>query len=243
MSFLQRYLNGDFETVWHEINRLQDIPSPGEEDIRDVCSEIIRRVNLNIDTCIRNISLVGYQLGFDFAEDEETLDQHLVKAPIRELPNRSLADDFESFEQQYASLPLFMKYWFAYVGGVNFIGKKPLRWKRPKITNTYQEIDPLYILSFDTAIRDHLIENDHGQLNFAISAEVYSKLGMSGGGSYRFPLGVSLVDAHLPIRHEEILFVDYIRSYLRDGGLYGVETWDGVTKEDLRILRSDIIDF
>jgi hypothetical protein len=246
MSFLREYLDGNFEVVWSRINRLQEIPSPLEEDIEAVCSEMVRRINFNIDICIRNLSSVGYELGYTYVEnlDDPARNWHFVKAPIRELPNGSIDNVIQSFQQRVERLPLFMKYWFRYVGGVNFIGKRPSRWKRPKgLEMNYTEIDPLTIPSLDVVIRDNLIEENYNQMCMLIALDVFTKEGMSGGGYYRLLLKDSLVDGRIPWNGDETLFVDYIRRYFRDGGLYGVETWDGVTEEDLRILRSDIIDF
>jgi hypothetical protein len=143
-SFFSRYLAGDHQNVWEELQALGEIvEQPLRTDALDVARETMRRVKINLEMIVHRLK----KLGFQFLES----DQAFVPAQSHTL---QFLDDFE---QRWGTLPLSVRAWYEYVHSVNLFASKPL------LKDLIKSLDPTLIaLNFYSGsnLFDYLSDND-----------------------------------------------------------------------------------
>src|SRR5262245_2042430 len=70
MSYLDRYLAGEYEQVWAELVALDGVvrEEPIYSDALAVARETMRRVRWNIETLIPRLIAIGYQFGYGWVQ-------------------------------------------------------------------------------------------------------------------------------------------------------------------------------
>lgn len=171
-SYFQRYIQGAYQEVWQELyllgNHIQD--ARYRADGQAVAHETMRRVRLNIDRLCEHLEAVGYVFGYAWARDRIEQDRFLNELantlygsagsewgeafslqarverepPVRFPPTISTAALIQRLENERGVLPLSLKTWFEHVGGVNFMGKCPSRWRESEVDSSWQDKPKLY---------------------------------------------------------------------------------------------------
>ncbi len=112
-TFYSRYLIGDRESVWSELQELGEIIEPSvRTDALAVARETMRRVKLNLEIIIPQIR----KLGFEF------LDSERVFVPVH---SRSL-QLLDDFEQSWGTLPFSVRAWYECVHSINLFASQPI---------------------------------------------------------------------------------------------------------------------
>lgn len=129
MRYLDRYLLGEYEDVWHELvaagEQVQHEPLFG--DALAVAHETMKRVRHNLELLIPRLITLGFHFG-------EGMFGHLTPSELTELQKQAPIS-YESSSQPYEAiseieknvgvLPLSLRAFYEVVGSVNLIGQCP----------------------------------------------------------------------------------------------------------------------
>lgn len=110
MSYFDRYMAGEFETVWHEICQLgQEAFEKGVfADASAVLRETMKRVRYNVDVIHQRLLSMGYKFyGDPLTFPNETFKKHLILV--------------EEQAKHFGYVPLSTKEFYHTVGSVNFM--------------------------------------------------------------------------------------------------------------------------
>ncbi len=113
--YLNRYMDGDCEGVWHELIGLGNaaLRQPFLDEAIAISEEIVRRI-------IHNAGIVGQYLvdaGYEF----ETPGPFVVPADC------TTTQGIQQIEQEYGELPLFLMVWWSKVDHLNHLPTESLR--------------------------------------------------------------------------------------------------------------------
>jgi hypothetical protein len=106
--FLERYLAGEYITVWRELIELGDeiLNDPLRSEALLVCEEIVRRARFNLRTLHARL----LDLDYEFADPSYAL---LDAGPDAEI-------QIEKIEQELGELPMIARVWYRTLDSVNF---------------------------------------------------------------------------------------------------------------------------
>ncbi|GAA6616255.1 hypothetical protein [Scytonema sp. NUACC26] len=143
-TFFSRYLAGDRQSVWSELQALGEIIEPSlRADALAVAREIMRRVKLNLEIIVHRLK----KLGFEFSDPKRVL------VPVQS-HTLQLLDDFE---QQWGTLPFSVRAWYECVHLVNLFALKSIS------KDLIQTLDPTLIaVSFSSYLQksDYLDDDE-----------------------------------------------------------------------------------
>jgi len=228
LTYLQRYLSGEYEPVWDELIGLGE--RVGEEpfytDALAVARETMHRVRHNVETLIPRLQERGYTFGHSWAvargalTEAEAAEMDRDEPPL-EPPAADVAEQITELQRRAGRLPLSARVFYEVVGGVNFVGAHP-------VWGSYQ-LDPIEVLSARAVLR--LDDSDQwsadrweeGVCALPIAPDEYFKYLISGGGPYAIPLQGMVADGLLRYEWHRTTFVNYLRVSLRWAGLPGLE--------------------
>ncbi|HEX9037606.1 MAG TPA: hypothetical protein VF808_11515 [Ktedonobacterales bacterium] len=127
-TYLQRYLDGERETVWAELMSLG--PNVRGEavfsDAQAVARETMLRARANVEILVERLTTLGYQF-----VSEALSDDHPAHVP----PTAASLAALRALEDVYGPLPLAIETWHEIVGAVDFMGAYPR-------LSAYERIDP-----------------------------------------------------------------------------------------------------
>ncbi|MBW4474391.1 MAG: hypothetical protein KME45_29050 [Stenomitos rutilans HA7619-LM2] len=142
--FFSRYLAGDHNNVWRELQALGEIvDQPLKADALAVARETMRRVKINLEIIMHRLK----RLGFEFPDPDKVFvvaQSHSLKV-------------LDAFEQQWGVLPFSVRAWYECIHSVNLFASKPIS------KDLIQSLDPALIAaSFSSCanLSDHLADND-----------------------------------------------------------------------------------
>jgi hypothetical protein len=122
-TYLERYLAGEQEQVWRELQSLgeQVCDEPTFTDARAVAQETMRRVRANIETLIARLEALGYQF-FDDPTRYEIADD---EPPRLATSGADTPTKLEAFEREFGPLPISLRAFYEVVRAVNLDGEPP----------------------------------------------------------------------------------------------------------------------
>jgi len=239
-TFLQRYQQGDYEQVWHELSALgeQVRAEPYLADAQAVLIATMQRARHNLVLIIERLHLLDYHFAYP--------DQIWLPA------DHQLTARLSAFEQRYGLLPLSFYGWCAIVGTVNLMGYHPKLstyagdFGRSSVI-TYA--DPL-VVEFEDVPEDNVAEEDECQDMSAVlyfAPCYFHKSNYSGSGGVYFDMPNPTMDAVLRDDADKwtgIPFVSHMRTCFRWGGFAGFEESDvaqAAAAEELAFLTEGLL--
>jgi hypothetical protein len=210
MSYLDRYLNGDFEGVWSDLQSLG--PSAlNHSEAEAVSIETMRRVRRNCEAIVARLASLGY----DFARFPHGELRRPAPVPFAP-PSRETLADLAELEQEAGPLPLSLKAFWREVGAVDLIGRH-LGWP--------DGLDPLVVDPPEGALSFIYDEGDGEGMFAALAPDDLHKDNTSGGDPYGLLLPCPAADFEFINERHGLLFVPYLRlALLRWGGFPGLES-------------------
>lgn len=232
-GFLERYLGGDRERVWHELRQLGVGWQEHEQcdEVERVVLEAMTRARSNVTILIERLRAQGYRFGDPWNEDG-------AREPLAP-PDEHTTTFVAWLEERFGPLPLTVRTWIEVVGDVSFLGVHP-EWPRDLIS------DPLVVefeyKSWPWAKRDRAFARTHfesereawedsaqdgpecaGAFALDVAPDALHKANISGGAPYGVLVPDASVDATFRFDDGLLLpFVAYLRLAFRCGGFPGL---------------------
>src|SRR5947209_3684386 len=175
-SYHHRYINGEFEQVWIELEALGEAVQrePLRSDALAVAAETMCRVRCNIEAIAGRLEKIGYH----FAAGSPSM------AVLEPLQNHAELE--ARLEHLVGPIPLSVSAWYTNVGAVNFMGQHSA-WSGD--THDLRP-DPLVVDSFDLVVDDAEERftdpawNKERGFYLYIAPDEYHKENVSGGPPY-----------------------------------------------------------
>jgi hypothetical protein len=236
MSYLERYLGGDYEQVWSDLVALGAgvRQEPVYSEAQAVARETMVRARRNVVMLVDRLTGLGYRFAFP----------ERVWLP----PDQASLQELQQIEETYGPLPLSLRAWYEVVGGVNFAGSYPnlsqyngLDLKGLSYPNCYS--DPLVVYPPDGRNVYPYDPEEEWEIEIEPTSEpVYfidlspdstHKANHSGGGPNCMLLPNAGADAQLISEDwHGVHFVSYLRECFRWGGFPGLRYDVGATRSD-----------
>jgi hypothetical protein len=221
MNYLDRYLWGEHEQVWTDLQALG--PAVREEPIvslaREVADETMRRVRRNREVIVSRLDALGYAFGV-YPDGSHG---YYTQGPLISASDQTRAD-YVRLEKRTGPLPLSLTAFWHEVGSVDLVG---MHGSWPEL------LDALVVYPPETAIYDlddweaNLRDGCLGPSDLfeaGLAPDCKHKDNISGGPPYGVVLPDASCDFVLQNEHHHLLFVPYLRlAILRWGGLPGLE--------------------
>ena len=216
MNYLERYINGEYEHVWSELQGLG--PAVRKEPhcslAREVAAETMRRVARNCEMIVSRLRALGYVFGV-YPDGSRG---YYTRGPLVP-PSGETCADCASLEEQVGPLPISLVAFWQEVGSVDLVG---MRSSWPGL------LDPLVVYPPEAALSDLNTGEDEtntsGQIEASLAPDDLHKDNISGGSPYSAALPNPSADFVLLNERHGLLFVPYLRlAILRWGGLPGLD--------------------
>ncbi len=223
MDFLQRYLNGEHELVWNELQALGPAVrgEPHLSAARAVAAETMCRVRRNCERLVDRLRDAGYVFGIY----PDGSDGYYSEGPLA-APSDATGADVARLEARVGPLPLSLVAFWQEVGSVDLVGMG---------TSWPEHLDPLVVdgpnsvlAELDDWEEDQEGEDEPEPFEGGLAPDDLHKDNVSGGPPY----GVRLPDASADFRfvneRHGLFFVPYLRlAILRWGGFPGLDGRSG----------------
>jgi hypothetical protein len=218
MDYLERYLSGEHERVWSELQALGAAvrQEPHLSQARSVAAETMRRVGRNCALIVVRLRALGYKFG-TYPDGSRG---YYTEGPLV-APSANTRADCAELEERVGDLPLSLAAFWQEVGSVDWVGRQP-GWPRL--------LDPLVVYPPEAVISDLEMAGGEeeiaatGQFTAGLAPDDLHKDNVSGGAPYGVALPDSSADFVLQDERHGLLFVPYLRlAILRWGGLPGLE--------------------
>lgn len=226
MTFYKRYIKGETEEVYREIQTLEQaafLPT-NLPDIENVLTETFQRVACNLDIIYAELKNTYYLFKTEFNYNfERPLHKPLPETLL-------LLDTLDRAVKPFGFVPLSLTYFYRLVGSVNFVWdystSEDFRW---------QLADPVQIISLDAlveAVTDKYwfeeMEENVAEGNGAfleLAADALHKDNVSGGPAYsleitRYPS----IDSLFINEPNETTFINYLRICFDNCGFPGIRS-------------------
>jgi hypothetical protein len=214
-SFLERYQNGELETVWLEVGKLREseLDPVTLEDVRAVTLETIRRVKHNLELIAAKLLAMGFVFG-EFEEDGTGFnggEPELRSNPIQTIENASeLMTELSSVVG--GQVPMVFRVFAEQIGEVDFRGTHP----RFKTDFLLDALMVFFYVPDPDEVADWL-ENlaDTPELavyRHAFAPDEYHKENVSGGNPYSYCLPDDRIDPPVLTTPIDGSFIDYLRD-------------------------------
>ena len=271
VSYLERYIAGEHEPVWAELQALGAAvrTEPLYSDALAVAYETMRRVRHNIEILIPRLEASGYEFGYGWAKGRDfpggSADP--VFAPLHVDVARTIAE----LEGRAGALPLSLRAFYEVVGSVNFVGSPPEAWRDWRAVP--DDIDALFVYSAEVALEgaeawqeryDHLRKSEWNPPRtddedicdswayYALPRECWlvplapdewHKYDISGCGAYEIATPNLAADARLLTERHHTTFVNYLRICFRWAGFPKLEQVPGAPAavSALSVLTCDLL--
>ena len=224
-TYLERYLQGDHETVWKELIALgeQVRQEPVYSDAKAVANEIMRRVRANVELLVTRLQSLGYAFG-GYPDYEGSL-----RPPLPDASKR-----IAQFEADCAPVPLIVQACCEIVGNVDFRGIGPLGW------DGYHDelmIDSEGVFDNFEDWGEYEDEDENLYLQVGLFPCFLHKRNVSGIGDVGFNVPNGSADVPLYLDEDPYpngaSFVEYLRvSILQCAGFPGILHWEGDDEEE-----------
>jgi hypothetical protein len=235
MNYLERYLNGEHERVWSELQALGVAvrKEPIYSQARQVAEETMRRVRRNCERIVARLRESGYIFGVY----PDGTKGYYTSGPLVS-PNQEMHADQETLEEAVGPLPISLVSFWQQVGSVDLVGMHP-SWP--------SGLDPLVVYPPEGACSDLDSMDDMmegmGHFEGALAPDDLHKDNVSGGEPYAVGLPEESADFVVLNERHHLLFVPYLRmAVLGFAGFPGLEHRDE-TFEPLASLRAELEPF
>ncbi len=219
MDYLERYIRGEFEEVWSELQALGEgvRSEPVYSQARDVADETMRRVRRNLERLVGRLQSMAYAFGL--YPDGSPMPYNPGALTTSDDASRR---DLATLQEAVGPLPISLVSFWEQVGSVNLMGM--LRaWP--------QGLDPLVVDPPEGALSDL---NDRGEIvetighfEAGLAPDYLHKDNISGGSPYAVKLPDPSIDFLLRNEKHDLFFVSYLRlAILHFGGFPGLEGGD-----------------
>ena len=211
MDLLKRYLSGERERVWDEL-QLIGPAALTNADAQAVAAETMRRVRRNCEALVARLRLLGY----DFSRFPHG--ERRSPAPVPLAPPTD--EGLDELEREAGPLPLSLAVFWREVGAVDLIGRHP-DWP--------DGLDPLVLDPPEGALAwiDSTEQGEEEGIFAALAPDDLHKDNTSGGEPYGVMLPCPAADFTFAEERHGLLFVPYLRlAILRWGGFPGLEDRD-----------------
>jgi hypothetical protein len=213
-NYLERYLAGEYEQVWSELQALG--PSvrqkPYLAEAHKVAAETMRRVRRNCERIVARLRASDYQFGV--YPDGST--GYFTEGPLVD-PSKEMRNDRKELEEICGPLPLSLVAFWQEVGSVDWVGMRP-GWP--------DGLDPLVVYPPEGPLSDaDSYEGEEGEsFEGSLAPDDLHKDNVSGGDPYSVALPDGSADFVLLNERHNMLFVPYLRiAILHFGGFPGLE--------------------
>jgi hypothetical protein len=260
-TFLERYLEGDYEKVCAELAGLGLLvhDEPWHSDAQAVAVEMMTRARHNVGLLVERLNTLGYR----FVHPER------VWVP----PDEKNLTLLNAMEQRHGPFPLVVHAWCEIVGSVNFMGAHPklskcadFDWGGSEKLKCYG--DPLVVWTMSRQDPDlisyfiNLVESEEEEaemeekmpppFGLEIGLSAINKAGQSGGGGVDMLVPNAAFDAPL-IDSDGFWTGTFFAQYLRDcfkwggfpglkGGWYPGQQWDPeYSRTEIDFLTKDLL--
>lgn len=226
MVLLERYIRGEYETVWAEMVAGTDrdgSPIPLVE-AEAVAQETMQRVRYNAEILVQRLKEMEYD--WSHYPDGEPLSPF---GPPLGQPAPDVDEQIALLEERAGAVPLSLRFFWKVVGHLDFMGSLP----------GYLNIDdwdPLVVYPPEAALTEledweyWAEENTDKQPEFLFAVPIapddLHKNNTSGGSPYEIVLPNPGADAVLENELRNTTFVNYLRISFRWGGFPNFETTD-----------------
>ncbi len=269
-TYLERYLAGENEQVWAELQELSAAvrEEPLYSDALAVARETMRRARYNIELLIPRLSGLGYQFGYEWwPNSDRDLLNDLDAPPVFARPSPEIRKQLATFEAEIGTLPLAVRAWYEYVGCVNFVGMYPTddpdinegmaNWRQITMyreNHAHQtsdelvsrpcrhDLDPLWVNALDQVYASRYHPSGDTKRNVVeIAPDEFFKYGFPGGGTYEVTLPNTAADPPLEGEWHHTTFVNYLRICFAWGGFPGLECKAQRPERELAFLTRDLL--
>jgi hypothetical protein len=250
-TYLERYLAGEYEPVWAELQRLGAAvrEEPVYSDALAVARETMRRVRHNVETLIPRLESAGYTFGYGWARGRDFPSGR--PDPVFAPPRPDVGTTIAALERRCGILPVSLRAFYEVVGAVNFVGEPPAAWTDWRAVP--DDVDALYVYSAQVALEDaETWQERYGDLSaeewdlpgpdeedlcdshayaalprdcwlVPIAPDEWHKYDISGCGAYEMALPNPAADARLLTERHRTSFVNYLRICFRWAGFPKLE--------------------
>jgi hypothetical protein len=269
-TYLERYLAGEYEQVWDELQAQDDAVREGPlySDALAVARETMRRARYNIGVLIDRLRALGYAFGYDWwkAEYRDMLEVHPPPGLFVE-PRPDVERQLAELEALGGPIPLSLCAWYEQIGAVNFVGMYPVKdatnpngftcyvqfadavgERQSRRFNTNEcphDLDPLFVDSLDALLRHakHPTQTwkRNGSYELELAPDEWLKYAVSGGGPYVITLPNAGADAPFEFEWHHTTFVNYLRICFAWGGFPGIECKVQRPENELAFLTRDLL--
>ncbi len=216
MGYLERYLQGEHERTWAELQELGPAvrQEPVYSEARAVADETMRRVRRNCERLIDRLRSMDYRLG----TYPDGFESEILPAPYAP-PDDASRGDTQTLEAAVGPLPVSLVAFWEQVGSVSLIGTRA-GWPTG--------LDPLFIDPPAGGVSEldemEFQLEDRGHFEASLAPDVFHKDHVSGGSPYAVKLPDPGMDFLFRNEPRGLLFVSYLRlAILRYGGFPGLE--------------------
>lgn len=218
-ALLDRYLGGEHEKVWQELEALGEdaLSGPQAADALAVAEETMRRIEANVRTIADRLHKLGYRFvdpgaegGFFGLRKPKAHQPHVPPAP-------DASDKVAELEELAGgSIPLSLRAFFTIVGEINFNGSHP----RLAPADSSITPDPLMVYSVDDAIAmiESMDRDEDEPAMFEFAPDALHKANVSGSGPYYIDLPSEGADAKVHDAPFKGTFVQYLRDAILNWG-------------------------
>ena len=223
---LDRYLDGDFEGVWHDI-RAKPAGALDQDDVWQVALETARRARSQIDEIIAGFHEIGFRPALD--------------SPMREVAPPDVVARLVAVEAKMGPLPAMLRASVIEIGNVCLSGDSDelgLKYNEnravPGSPPSSEYPDPLWLpgievieVEAEMALEVAEAEGIVGPFEILIAPDEYHKAAISGGAQAVI-LDATTPDPVIDGIHgrEGITYLQYLRTSVSWGGLPGYEFGD-----------------
>lgn len=214
MTYLERYLSGEYEQVWKDLQALgSSIRNESHySEAYEVATETMRRVRRNCERLVSRLENLGYIFGtYPSGKRREYQAEPLTP------PSDAMSAERAELESEAGPLPISLVAFWQEVGAVDFVGMHPA-WP--------DGLDPLVVDPPEGAlswIYDTEEDDEEGRFA-ALAPDDLHKDNVSGGDPYGVLLPDLSADFVFQYEPHGLLFVPYLRlAILKWGGLPGLD--------------------
>lgn len=254
-SYLERYLEGDYASVWAELVALGAgvRNKPVYTDAQGVAQEMMMRTKHNVGLLITRLKVLGYRFW--------DVDQ------VWNLPDEKALQALDALEQRYGLIPLVVRKFFEVVGQVDLSGAHPKlsryegqNWGGSERLACYS--DPMVVcgvscfhkglLSFyinlasDWDEMEQMERENPPPYGLDIGLSAINKANHSGIGAIQMIVPSPVFDAPLIDREDYWMgtfFIPYLRSCFKWGGFPGLSRLPEPDRpnDELHFLTQDLL--
>jgi hypothetical protein len=230
MSYLERYLHGEYKPVWTELMALGTIEDPEIlKDAEAVATETMERVQINVERIIERLKNLNYEFTYP--------------SEIYFPPSPDIDQKIQELSRLAGSIPMSLRFFYRMIGSINLTGTHksffPEDYPEPLVIESFP-----YFLDFSfPEWRERMKElpvKEQKKFRMELSPDYPQKTSGKGGLPYSIELPNPAVDAPYLEEWHKTTFIDYLRIAFQWGGFPGLKKSTFPPKEFLNAMTVDL---